>query len=81
MSLLRGCIAKLAEINEWFRDREKVWAVVTDRWDGGVGSSLRGRCVPDFGYVYGEGAVITVVGIRGCDGSVCGLGVCRGREA
>ena len=81
MGLLRSCIAKLVKINEWFGDREEEWGVVTGRWDGGCGIHLMGWCVPEFGYVYGEGAMVTVVGVRGCDGSVRGLKLSRGREA
>ena len=60
MSLLRCCIAKNVEINELFRDREEVWGVVMGRWDGGCGSRLVGWYAPDYGYVYGEGAVVNV---------------------
>jgi len=82
VSLLRSCIAKLVEINEWFGDREEEWGVITGRWDGGCWSRLVGWCVFDSGYVYGdEGAVVTVVDVSGCDGSVCGLELRRGREA
>ena len=81
MGLLRRCITKLVEINERFGDREEKWGVVTGRWDGGCSGRLVEWCVPDFGYVYGEGEVVTVVGVRGCNGSVCGLELCRGREA
>ena len=81
MGLLRRCITKLVEINERFGDMEEEWGVVTGRWDGECGSRRVRGYVPDFGYVDGEGAVVTVVGVRGCDGSVCGLKLCRGREA
>ncbi len=81
MGLLRCCVVKLIEISEWFGDREKAWGVVTGRWDGGCGSRLVGWCVPNIGYVYGEGAVVVVNGVRGYDGSVHGLELCCGREA
>ncbi len=81
MGLLRSYVAKLIEVNEWFGYREEEWEVVTSRWDGGCGSSLLGWCVSNFGYVYGEGAVVAVVSVGGCDGSVYGLEICCGREA
>jgi len=49
VGLLRGCVAKLIEIDEWFGYREKKWGVVTGRWDGGCGSRLVGWCVPNLG--------------------------------
>ena len=81
MSLLRACIPKLVEINEWFGYREEKWEVVTGRGYGGGGRSGVGRCVPNCGYGYGEGTMVTMVGVGGCDGSVFVLEVCRGREA
>jgi len=40
-----------------------------------------GWCVPDFGYVDGEDALVTVVGVRGYNNNVGGLKLCRGWEA
>ena len=71
MGLLRRCITKLVEVDERFGDREEEWGVVKGRWGGGCSGHLGELCVPDFFYVYGEGAVVTMVDIRGCDGSVC----------
>ena len=55
--------------------------VVTGR--GYVGRGSRGveRCVPYFGYGYGEGKLVAMIGVGGCSGSVRGLEVCCGSEA
>ncbi len=81
MGFLRSYVAKLIEVNEWSGYREEEWGVVTGRWDGGCGSRLVGWCVSIFLYVYDEGAVVSVVDVEGCDGSVHGLEMCCGREA
>jgi hypothetical protein len=81
MGLLRIYTTKLVEVDERFGDREEEWGVATGRWDGGCSGRLGELRVPDFGYVYGKGAVVAIVGIRGCDGSVCGLELCREKEA
>ena len=81
VSLLRSCITKLVELNQWFRDREEEWGLVTDRWDGVGESRGVGWCVPALEYDYGEDTLVTMVGVGGCDCSVYGLEVCRGTEA
>ncbi len=40
-----------------------------------------GMACLQFGYVYGEGSVVAVVGVESCDGSVHGLEMCCGRKA
>ena len=81
MGFLRNCVAKLIEVNEWFGYKEEEWWVVMGRWGVGCGSRLVGWRVSNLGYVYGEGSVVAVVGVGGCDGSVHGLEMCCGREA
>jgi len=40
VGLLRSCVAKLIEVNEWFGDRKKEMGGDYGRWDGGCGSRL-----------------------------------------
>ena len=81
MGLLCSCVAKLIEVIEWFGYREEELWVFTGRWDVGYGRRLVGWRVSNLGYVYGEGSVIAVVGVGGCDGSVHGLQMCCRRKA
>jgi len=78
---LRRCITNLVEIDERFGDREEEWGVVTGRWDEECCGCQVGWGVSEFGYVYGEGAVFNVVGVRGCDGGIRRLELGRGGEA
>ena len=79
---MRSCITKLVDINEWFGGREEKWGLVTGRGYDRFGSSgVMGRCVPYFVYGYGEDAMVAMIGIGGCTGSVRRLEVCCGWEA
>ena len=47
----------------------------------GWGNHGVAQCVLYFGYGYGEGTVVSIVGVGGRNGSVCGLEVCCVWEA